>query len=144
MNQNTPTFRGKWPRVLLVAFVVQCLFPPWVLTFQAAGASQTLRPAGYYPVWSPPQVGRSLRAGVKLDLGRFGLQLLALGGMAGIVAVTRTKEEDPVLTPNWQDLDQQISRQIIKLWTAATHQNGYIKDDWNHLTSLLSQRGIQR
>jgi len=39
----------------ILVLVVCLLFPPWTNTMQSTGISQVQRPAGYAPLWLPPE-----------------------------------------------------------------------------------------
>lgn len=131
-------------RVLLfAALLLVCLVPPWVETFQIIGASQTKRDAGYAPIWSPPNVGSSVQRGVRLDMGRIVLELSALGALLGIASMLRRRDDNRRGADELEKLDCLISRQVVKLWTVATHQDRYDKVEWNRLHDLLSDRGLR-
>ena len=41
------------------------------------------------------------------------------------------------------ELDREIDRLFVRLWTRATHQDGYDKDEWSNMRSLLLQKGVR-
>jgi len=69
------------PRILLalyaLAFATACLYVPWRTTLHGYRGSLALP---YAPLWAPPDVGGL----VNVDLGRLGLELLALTVVAGV------------------------------------------------------------
>ena len=70
----------------LVVVAVMCVVPPWERTFSEPSTPLERTPLRYAPVFSPPLgAARGAGYGIRLDLGRLSLQLMAVGAVCGAV-----------------------------------------------------------
>ncbi len=88
----------------IIAFAVlvvlaMALYPPWVQTYTRQGMTPSQRPAGYAALWDPPEMPGSRLVGLRLDIARLGVQIIAVAaGTALLILITdrrRTRAGEP-------------------------------------------------
>ena len=81
----------------LLVVLAMALYPPWVQTYTRQGMTPSQRPAGYAALWDPPEVGPVVSRGLRLDIARLSVQIIALAaGTALLILITdrrRTRAE---------------------------------------------------
>lgn len=83
--------RGRRAAVALLIFAAMGLCPPWVYTFSEPGASTTVWPAGYHPIFYPPEPESSRSDhGVRIDFIQLLLQWTVVAAIAGALAIRQT------------------------------------------------------
>ena len=83
----------------LAVFILTCLFPPWLYTYDGEDA-HSRNPAGYYFITKPPpQRSREVTWGVQIDLVRLAIEWAALAAVTGTVWML-------VVKPAWSRNDK--------------------------------------
>jgi hypothetical protein len=75
--------------IATIMLVLNCLFPPWVQTFQAPGMTRATKPAGYAPIFDPPSPEKKDELfGVGIDVARFLIQSACITMLAGALVMS--------------------------------------------------------
>ena len=81
-----------FPKIALFLFLLSCLFPPWLHTYDRNGdrGGHSQKPAGHYFLLAPPDTYRADEFhGVRLDFSTLLVEWLALAGMASACFIPR-------------------------------------------------------
>lgn len=85
----TETARSCWRVALIIVAVLMALIVPWDHTYAREGASLMNWPAGYGPIFAPPE---KMGGGMRVDFGRLAAQWLAFAAVAWLSLGRRAGE----------------------------------------------------